>query len=97
MVRHSSYNESNVVPDFFELKIDSMMGQLNKALSNLGAEVTREELSHLYESDLLCRPLWSTKTARYHFPLVRFRKLVRTKILFPEKGHMMVVSEDRKR
>ena len=84
-----------VVPPKAELEVDMMMRGLNDAIRNLGGDASRDECVHVYESDLMLRAMWNTKTARKYFPISRFIKIVRAKYLFPAKGQMVVTADRR--
>ena len=83
------------VPPNVEMEVDIMMRELNSVMRNLGGNPSREDCMGVYESDLLSRSMWNTKTARNYFPLSRFIKIVRGKHLIPEQGHMVVAADRR--
>ena len=84
-----------VVPPKAELEVDMMMRGLNDAMRNLCGDALRDECVHVYESDLMLRAMWNTKTVRKYFPISRFIKVVRAKYLFPAKGQMVVTADRR--
>ena len=63
-------------------------------MRQLSGDASRDELIRSYESDLMLRSMWKTKTARKYFPLSRFSKIVRAKYYFPDG--QMVVNKDRR-